>query len=63
MTTTVIGTIAGPKIANELVSELPDAGFEQQDVEVLGGSEQEILPRVVAHSLAEEIKPGARRAR
>jgi uncharacterized protein (TIGR02271 family) len=58
MATTVIGTIASPKIANELVNELLAAGFEQQNVEVLAGNEQEILAQVVERGFAEEDARG-----
>jgi uncharacterized protein (TIGR02271 family) len=54
MTSTVIGTIGDAKSAQKLVNELVKAGFKQQDVELLEGSEQEILAKVVERGFAED---------
>lgn len=53
MTTTVIGTIENSKTAQALVSELIKAGFKQQDVELLEGSEKEILSQVLEYGFDE----------
>ena len=54
MATTVIGTIGDAKNARKLVNELVKAGFKQQDVELLEGSEQETLAKVVERGFAED---------
>ncbi len=53
MTTTVIGTIENTKTAQKLINELVEAGFKKQDVEVLEGSEQEILATIVERGFDE----------
>jgi uncharacterized protein (TIGR02271 family) len=54
MATTVIGTIGDAKNAQKLVNELVKAGFKQQDVELLEGSEKEILAKVVERGFDED---------
>jgi uncharacterized protein (TIGR02271 family) len=54
MATTVIGTIGDAKSAQKLVHELVKAGFKQQDVELLEGSEKEILAKVVERGFDED---------
>ena len=54
MTTTVIGTIGDAKSARQLVNELVQAGFKKQDVELLEGSEQEILAQIVERGFDED---------
>ena len=39
---TVIATIKSAKIAQQLIDELIEAGFKDQDVEILAGDEDEI---------------------
>ena len=58
MATTVIGTIASTKAAQALVSELVKAGLEQQDVEVLEGSGQELQAKIVEHGFGEDDARG-----
>jgi stress response protein YsnF len=58
MTTTVIGTIGDAKSARQLVNELVEAGFKKQDVELLEGSEQQILATIVERGFAEDDARG-----
>jgi stress response protein YsnF len=44
---TVIATIESAKIAQQLIDELIKAGFEDQDVEILAGDEEEIVAEIV----------------
>ena len=54
MTTTVIGTIESPKLAQALVNELVQAGLSRQDVEVLEGTaEREIVATIVGRGFGE----------
>jgi stress response protein YsnF len=62
MATTVIGTIGDARSARKLVHELVETGFRQQDVELLEGSEQEILAKVVARGFAEAVARGYAKA-
>jgi uncharacterized protein (TIGR02271 family) len=62
MTSTVIGTIGDAKSAQKLVNELVKAGFKQQDVELLEGSEKEILAKVVERGFAEDDARGYAKA-
>jgi uncharacterized protein (TIGR02271 family) len=62
MATTVIGTIGDAKNAQKLVNELVKAGFQQQDVELLEGSEKEILAKVVERGFAEDDARGYAKA-
>ena len=62
MTTTVIGTIGDAKSAQQLVNELVKAGFKQQDVELLEGSEKEILAQIVARGFDEDDARGYAKA-
>jgi stress response protein YsnF len=62
MATTVIGTIGDARSARKLVHELVETGFRQQDVELLEGSEQEILAKVVARGFAEADARGYAKA-
>jgi uncharacterized protein (TIGR02271 family) len=62
MTTTVIGTIGDAKSARKLVNELVEAGFKKQDVELLEGSEQEILAQIVERGFDEDDARGYAKA-
>jgi uncharacterized protein (TIGR02271 family) len=62
MATTVIGTIADAKNAQKLVNELVKAGFKQQDVELLEGSEKEILATIVERGFDEDDARGYAKA-
>jgi uncharacterized protein (TIGR02271 family) len=62
MATTVIGTIGDAKNAQKLVNELVKAGFKQQDIELLEGSEQEILATIVERGFAEDDARGYAKA-
>ena len=44
---TVIATIASPKIAKQLIDDLLEAGFKDQDVEILAGDEDELVAEIV----------------
>jgi uncharacterized protein (TIGR02271 family) len=58
----VIGTIGSAKSAQRLVNEFVEAGFRQQDVELLEGSEKEILAQVVERGFAEDDARGYAKA-
>jgi uncharacterized protein (TIGR02271 family) len=62
MATTVIGTIGDAKNVQKLVNELVKAGFKQQDIELLEGSEQEILATIVERGFAEDDARGYAKA-
>ena len=44
---TIIATIASPKIAKQLIDELLEYGFKDQDVEILEGDEDELVAEIV----------------
>lgn len=44
---TVIATIASPKIAQQLIDELLEAGFKDQDVEILAGAKDALVAEIV----------------
>jgi uncharacterized protein (TIGR02271 family) len=58
MPTTVISTIDDPKAAQKLVNELVASGFKKQDVEVIEGSEKEILSQIVERGFGEDDARG-----
>ena len=62
MSTTVIGTIENSKTAQKLVNELIEAGFKEQDLEVLEGSEKEILSKIVERGFDEDDAKGYAKA-
>jgi uncharacterized protein (TIGR02271 family) len=62
MATTVIGTIADAKNAQKLVNELVKAGFKQHDIELLEGSEKEILATIVERGFDEDDARGYAKA-
>src|SRR5688572_10123401 len=62
MAITVIGTIGDAKSARKLVNELVEAGFKQQDVELLEGSEKEILATIVERGFDEDDARGYAKA-
>src|SRR4051794_12887621 len=47
MPATVIATIDSPKIAKQLIDELLEAGFKDQDVEILTGDEDALVAKIV----------------
>ena len=47
MPATVIATIASPKIAKQLIDELLEFGFKDQDVEILEGVEDALVAEIV----------------
>ena len=47
MPATVIATIESAKIAQQLIDELLEAGFKDQDVEILAGDEDELVAEIV----------------
>ena len=44
---TIIATIASPKIAKQLIDELLEFGFKDQDVEILEGDEDALVAEIV----------------
>ena len=44
---TVIATIDSAKVAQQLIDELLEAGFKDQDVEILDGDEDELVAEIV----------------
>jgi uncharacterized protein (TIGR02271 family) len=62
MATTVIGTIGDAKNAQKLVNELVKAGFKQHDIELLEGSEKEILATIVERGFDEDDARGYAKA-
>jgi stress response protein YsnF len=44
---TVIATIESTKVAQQLIDELLEAGFKDQDVEILDGDEDELVAEIV----------------
>jgi uncharacterized protein (TIGR02271 family) len=55
---TVIGTIESPKAAQKLIDELVEAGFKDQDVEILEGDEDELVAEIVGRGFGEEDARG-----
>jgi uncharacterized protein (TIGR02271 family) len=47
MSTTVIGTIETPKIAQKLIDELVKAGFKNKDLQILQGDQDELVAEIV----------------
>ena len=62
MPTTVISTIENSKTAQKLINELVEAGFKKQDVELLEGSEKEILAKIVERGFDEDDARGYAKA-
>jgi uncharacterized protein (TIGR02271 family) len=62
MATTVISTIDDAKSAERLINELVKAGFEDQDVEILEGSEAKIVATIVERGFDEEDARGYAKA-
>ena len=68
---TVIATIESAKIAQQLIDELIEAGFKDQDVEILAGDEDELVAEIVergfgkddARGYAEAVDRGKSRGR
>ena len=59
---TVIATIESAKIAQELIDELIEAGFEDQDVEILAGDEEELVAEIVERGFGKDDARGYARA-
>ena len=65
---TIIATIASPKIAKQLIDELLEYGFKDQDVEILEGDEDALVAEIVergfgqgdARGYAEAVSRGKR---
>jgi stress response protein YsnF len=55
---TVIATIESAKIAQQLIDELIEAGFEDQDVEILAGEEDEIVAEIVERGFGKDDARG-----
>src|SRR5918993_5275647 len=58
MPATVIGTIESPKVARKLIDELVEAGFADQDVEILEGDEDELVAEIVGRGFGQEDARG-----
>ena len=59
---TVIATIDSAKIAQQLIDELSEAGFEDQDVEILAGDEEELVAEIVERGFGKDDARGYARA-
>ena len=59
---TVIATIESAKIAQQLIDELIEAGFKDQDVEILAGDEDEIVAEIVERGFGKDDARGYARA-
>ena len=59
---TVIATIESAKIAQQLIDELSEAGFEDQDVEILAGDEEELVAEIVERGFGKDDARGYARA-
>ena len=59
---TVIATIESAKIAQQLIDELIEAGFEDQDVEILAGDEDELVAEIVERGFGKDDARGYARA-
>lgn len=55
---TVIATIKSAKIAQQLIDELIEAGFEDQDVEILAGDEDELVAEIVERGFGKDDARG-----
>ena len=55
---TVIATIESAKIAQQLIDELIEAGFKDQDVEILAGDEDEIVAEIVERGFGKDDARG-----
>ena len=55
---TVIATIESAKIAQQLIDELIKAGFEDQDVEILAGDEDELVAEIVERGFGKDDARG-----
>ena len=62
MPATVIGTIESPKVAQKLIDELVKAGFDDQDVEILEGDEDELVAEIVGRGFDKEDARGYAKA-
>ena len=59
---TVIATIESAKVAQQLIDELIEAGFEDQDVEILAGDEEELVAEIVERGFGKDDARGYARA-
>lgn len=57
-TATVIATIESAKIAQQLIDELIEAGFKDQDVEILTGDEDELVAEILERGFGQEDARG-----
>src|SRR6186997_451007 len=58
MSATVIGTIESAKVAQKAIDALLEAGFKDQDVEILAGDEDEIVAVIVERGFDEDDARG-----
>jgi len=62
MSATVIGTVESAKVAQKAIDELLEAGFKDQDVEILEGDEDEIVAVIVERGFDEDDARGYAKA-
>jgi hypothetical protein len=55
---TVIATIDSAKVAQQLIDALLEAGFKDQDVEILDGDEDALVAEIVERGLGQEDARG-----
>lgn len=58
MSASVIGTVESPKVAQKVIEELLEAGFKDQDVEILQGDEDELVAEMVERGFGEDDARG-----
>lgn len=58
MSASVIGTVESPKVAQKVIEELLEAGFNDQDVEILQGDEDELVAEMVERGFGEDDARG-----
>ena len=58
MSASVIGAVNGGKLAQKVIEELLEAGFKDQDVEILQGDEDELVAEMVERGLGEDDARG-----
>src|SRR3954463_16508276 len=54
MPATVIATIDSAKVAQQLIDELLEAGFKDQDVEILDGDEDVLVAEIVERGFGQD---------
>jgi uncharacterized protein (TIGR02271 family) len=62
MSATVIATIASAKVAQQLIDALLEAGFKDQDVEILDGDEDALVAEIVERGFGQDDARGYAKA-